>query len=92
MRFVLVAQEAGLPFLDAKALKTDPNGMTFLRAVLGPTKPSGPVQPQNPRREDASLEDKVRRAKTAQLQQTIRRARGTRRSTSGKSAGRTGIC
>ena len=26
-----------MPFLDAKALETDPDGMAFLRAVLTPT-------------------------------------------------------
>lgn len=25
-----------MPFLDAKALETDPEGMAFLRAVIGP--------------------------------------------------------
>jgi hypothetical protein len=27
-----------MPFLDAKALETDPEGMAFLRAVLGPAR------------------------------------------------------
>jgi hypothetical protein len=29
-------QERDMPFLDAKALETDPDGMAFLRAVLKP--------------------------------------------------------
>ena len=81
-----------MPFLNANALKTDPNGMAFLRAVLGPAKLPGAVQSQNPHREGVSFEGKVRRAKMTELQQALRRARGTRKPASGKSGGRTGLC
>jgi hypothetical protein len=35
-----------MPFLDAKALETDPDGMAFLRAVL--RQDAGPASPARP--------------------------------------------
>ena len=34
-----------MPFLDAKALETDPDGLAFLRAVLKPTAKRAPSDP-----------------------------------------------
>jgi hypothetical protein len=46
--------EVAMPVLDAKALKTDPEGLAFLRDVLRPAgteKPAAPQkQPARPRR------------------------------------------
>ena len=54
-----------MPFLDAKALETDPDGMAFLRAVLRPTAdkvasaacdaPEQPFQPAPPAETDKPL-------------------------------------
>ena len=72
-----------MPFLDAKALETDPDGLAFLRAVLKPTAKRAPSDPHG----DAPAESRPpfippcpapgRRARRARLPAAPRPARGT---------------
>ena len=41
-----------MPFLDAKALETDPEGMAFLRSVIGPHARRRKAAPKAPPAED----------------------------------------
>ena len=51
-----------MPFLDAKALKTDPDGMAFLRSVISPDleqkEPASPAHTDLRRRFEVPLEVK----------------------------------
>jgi hypothetical protein len=50
-----------MPFLDASAVENDPDGITFLRAVIGGARPSGATRSWNWKAVATAPEDRCRR-------------------------------